>query len=82
MLIAVDGGVLGSCNLICEKLAEETNSTVAGEVCTVLCDIAGIDAFIHVIQEYVFQVVVLKFMRTIYHFDVGLILILYITASY
>ena len=47
----VDAGVVGSCGELCGKLANKTNSEAAGAVCTILCDIFGVEEFIKIINK-------------------------------
>ena len=44
-----NGGVIGGCTELCENL----NGRIEEEVCNVLCDIIGIEAFIKLVRIYV-----------------------------
>ena len=46
-----DVGVVGGCGDLCSLLAQKTNSSIAGTVCELLCDVTGIEEFIKVIQK-------------------------------
>ena len=49
--IRIDAGVIGTCSELCGKLADKVNSTLVGEICDIVCSIAGIEAFIDIIEK-------------------------------
>ncbi|MCI3311102.1 saposin domain-containing protein, partial [Escherichia coli] len=49
--IILNAGVIGTCGELCELLAEKTGSKALGAVCDILCDIAGIEEFIKLINK-------------------------------
>lgn len=49
--IILQGGVIGSCSALCNALAQKTGSQALGEVCTLICDIAGVEEFIKLIEK-------------------------------
>lgn len=44
-------GVIGSCGTICQWVEEKSGSKILGLGCNLLCDYAGIDEFIKIIEE-------------------------------
>lgn len=44
-------GVVGSCQVLCTYVADKTGSQTIGTVCNLLCDFAGIDEFIKVLDR-------------------------------
>lgn len=48
---SADAGVVGSCTELCNLLAEKVGSKTVGEVCDILCTIAGIELFIKLIEK-------------------------------
>lgn len=49
--IILQVGVVGSCGDLCSAVADKTGSQALGVVCNLLCDIAGIDEFINLINK-------------------------------
>jgi hypothetical protein len=49
--IILNVGVLGSCGDLCSILAKTTDKPWLGAVCDILCDIAGIEEFINLIEK-------------------------------
>jgi len=49
--IILDSGILGTCQTLCQALADKTGSALLGTICDLLCDIIGIDEFIHIIEK-------------------------------
>jgi len=49
--IVLNVGVLGSCADLCGTLAKVTNLQWLGAVCDILCDIAGIEEFVNIIEK-------------------------------
>jgi len=49
--IILDSGILGTCQTLCQALADKTGSAILGTVCDLICDIVGIDEFIHIIEK-------------------------------
>ncbi|XP_076463460.1 countin-3-like [Babylonia areolata] len=49
--IILNAGVVGTCGTLCQALAQKTGSQALGEVCTILCDIAGVEEFVKLIQK-------------------------------
>ena len=47
----LEGGVVGTCGVLCNALAQKTGSQALGAVCDILCDIAGIKEFIKLIEK-------------------------------
>ena len=47
----VDGGVIGGCSDLCEKLANKTHNNEAGLACNILCDLVGIRTFIAILNK-------------------------------
>lgn len=45
-----EGGVVGGCADLCSALASKTSPAI-GTVCNILCDIAGIEEFIRIVQK-------------------------------
>ena len=50
-MLCTEGGVVGTCGAICNAIAQKTGSQALGEVCTLLCDIAGVEEFIKLIEK-------------------------------
>ena len=50
-LYILEGGVAGTCGLLCNALAQKTGSQAFGDVCNVLCDIVGIKEFMKLVQK-------------------------------
>lgn len=44
-------GVLGSCAEICQLVTTKIPSQIIGVVCNILCDIAGVDEFVNIIDK-------------------------------
>ena len=44
-------GVIGSCGEICSYVQDKTGSQIVGVVCNLLCDIAGVDEFIKIVDN-------------------------------
>jgi len=49
--IILDSGILGTCQTVCQALATKTGSAILGTICDLVCDIVGIDEFIHIIEK-------------------------------
>ncbi|CAG2191832.1 unnamed protein product [Mytilus edulis] len=49
--LILQGGVVGTCGALCSALAQKTGSQALGEVCDLICDIAGIEEFIKLIEK-------------------------------
>jgi len=49
--IILDTGILGTCQTLCQALADKTGSALLGTICDLVCDIVGIDEFIHIIEK-------------------------------
>ncbi|XP_071080031.1 countin-3-like [Haliotis cracherodii] len=49
--IILNLGVVGSCEKLCAALGQKTGSQALAVVCDLLCDIAGIDEFVKLIQK-------------------------------
>ncbi|KAI3387804.1 hypothetical protein SNEBB_009690 [Seison nebaliae] len=49
--IILNSGVIGSCSALCGELAQVTHSPLLGTVCSVICDVVGLDLFIHAIEK-------------------------------
>ncbi len=48
--VFADIGVVGGCGKICAALAEKTDQAI-GTICTILCDIEGVEEFVKLIQK-------------------------------
>jgi len=48
--IILNGGVVGTCGTLCSALEQKTGSQALGAVCNILCDLAGVEEFIKLIQ--------------------------------
>jgi hypothetical protein len=44
-------GIVGSCQALCSYVEQKTGSQIVGTVCDILCDIAGIDEFVKIIEK-------------------------------
>merc|ERR1712110_137933 len=49
--LILDTGILGSCQTLCNALAQKTGSQAAGVICNLVCDVVGIDEFIKMIEN-------------------------------
>lgn len=49
--IILDGGVIQTCGAICNALGQKTGSQILGAACTILCDVAGVDTFIKLVEK-------------------------------
>lgn len=49
--LILDTGILGSCQTLCNALAQKTGSAAAGVVCNLVCDVVGIEEFIKMIEN-------------------------------
>jgi len=49
--IILNAGVVGTCGTLCSALAQKTGSQLLGEVCTILCDVEGVEEFVKLIQK-------------------------------
>lgn len=50
-LYILEGGVVGTCGVLCHALAQKTGSQALGAVCDILCDVVGIKEFIKLVQK-------------------------------
>ena len=49
--LIIQGGVVGTCGVLCHALAQKTGSQALGAVCDILCDVVGIKEFIKLVQK-------------------------------
>ncbi|KAH9507671.1 hypothetical protein Btru_053424 [Bulinus truncatus] len=49
--IVLNMGVIGTCADLCGILEQKTGSQVVGAVCNILCDIAGVDEFVKIVEK-------------------------------
>jgi len=49
--LILNGGVVGTCGTLCGALQQKTGSAALGAVCNILCDIAGVEEFVKLIQK-------------------------------
>jgi len=49
--LILDTGIIGTCGTLCSALAEKTGSQILGTICDLVCDIAGIDEFIKLLDK-------------------------------
>jgi hypothetical protein len=49
--LILDTGILGSCQTLCQALAQKTGSEVIGTICNIACDVVGIEEFIKMIEN-------------------------------
>ncbi|XP_012942224.1 countin-1 [Aplysia californica] len=49
--IILNAGVVGTCGTICNALAQKTGSQVLGAACNILCDIAGVEEFVKLVEK-------------------------------
>ncbi|XP_041354572.1 countin-3-like [Gigantopelta aegis] len=49
--LALDIGVLDSCQVLCDALASKTGSQILGVLCQIFCDIEGINEFVKILQK-------------------------------
>jgi len=49
--IILNAGVVGTCGTLCSALAQKTGSQLLGEVCNILCDVAGVEEFVKLIEK-------------------------------
>ncbi|XP_025092587.1 countin-1-like [Pomacea canaliculata] len=49
--IILNAGVVGTCADLCQLVEQKTGSEVIGAVCDILCDVAGIEEFVNLIQK-------------------------------
>jgi hypothetical protein len=49
-LYILEGGVVGTCGVLCHALAQKTGSQALGAVCDILCDVVGIKEFIKLVH--------------------------------
>src|ERR1700722_12076919 len=49
--LILDTGIIGSCETLCQALAQKTGSQLIGVICNVACDAFGIIEFIKILEK-------------------------------
>jgi len=48
--LILDTGIIGTCGTLCQALGQKT-SPILGTICDIVCDVVGIDEFIHILDR-------------------------------
>jgi hypothetical protein len=49
--LILDTGIIGTCQTLCEALAQKTGKEIIGVICNIACDVVGIEEFIKLIEN-------------------------------
>jgi hypothetical protein len=49
--LILDTGIIGSCQTLCQALAQKTGKEIIGVICNLACDVVGIEEFIKLIER-------------------------------